>query len=102
MRLREKKLTDHGVFPGDEKRLKDYCLKADKEDQELLMQICRSAAPGLERAVYTSLIEQKNGYDTQMKKDYIPATKADFYAYQRRVMAEFYHMLRLLGRWKED
>lgn len=64
------------------------------------MKICRSAAPGLEQAVFTSLTE-KIGYDAQMKKDYIPVTKADFYAYQRFAAAEFYHMLRLLGRWKE-
>lgn len=100
--MREKKLADHGVFPEDEERIKKYCLReADEDGRKLLMQVCRSEAPGLEQQVFDSLTVPRNGYDTQMHKGYIPVTKADFYAYQRKVMAEFYHMLRLLGRWKE-
>ena len=102
MRTREKKLTDHGVFPGDEDKLRNRCLTADGYDRELLMDMCKSAAPGLEQQVFTSLTTRRNGYDTQMKKDYVPVTKADFYAYQREAMAEFYHMLRLLGRWEDE
>jgi len=101
VRTREKKLTDHGVFLEDERRIREYCRKADGYDRELLMDICRSAAPGLEQQIYISLTVPRSGYEAQEKKGYIPATKADFYAYQRKAMAEFYHMLRLLGRWRE-
>ena len=101
MRTREKKLTDHGVFPGDEEKLRNRCLTADGYDRELLMDMCKSAAHGLEQQIYTSLTVLRSGYEAQEKKGYIPATKADFYAYQREAMAKFYHMLRLLGRWEE-
>lgn len=99
MRLREKKLTDHGVWPEDEERIKEYCLHVSGEERELLRQSCERAAPGLERQIFDSLVKRRNGYDAQMKTGYIPATKADFYAYQRKALGEFYRWLMWYGKW---
>lgn len=100
MRTRKKKLADHGVPSDDEAALRERCRKVSGYDRELLYQICCSSAPGIGKNVFDSLTSQRFGYDAQMRKGYIPATKADFYGYQRKALAEFYRMLRLLGRWE--
>lgn len=100
MRTRNMSLTDHGVFPGDENALKDYCRKLTVEERLRLFQCSISVAPGLEIAIYESITEGK-GYRTQIKRgNQIPAKEDDFYAYQRKVLAEFYDWLRMTGRWK--
>lgn len=101
MRTREMKLYDHGVPPEDEPKVRALCRTAAGYDLELLKHAIASAAPGIEKAIQDSLTTGK-GYVELSKREYIPTTKADFYAYQRKAVAEFYHMLRLLGRWKED
>lgn len=102
MRTREKKLIDYeSFFPEEEERLRRRCITAEGYDRDLLFQICQCVAPGLGNYIFASLTIKRNGYDTQMRKVYIPATKADFYGYQRKVLDEFYRMLKLLGRWKE-
>ncbi len=95
------KLADHNVFLEDEDELRKRCISAEGYDRELLFQICQCVAPGLGNYIFASLTAKRNGYDMQMRKAYIPATKADFYGYQRKALAEFYRMLKLLGRWKE-
>ena len=93
-------LVDHGVFPGDEDKLKKYCLDLSIEDRLRLFQCAISAAPGLEIAVYES-ITTGAGYRTQTKRGrQIPAKEDDFYAYQRKTLYEFYDWLRMTGRWK--
>lgn len=92
----------YGTWEEDEKRIREYCFKVEGYDRELLHQICCCVAPGLGPYIFNSLTIRRNGYDMQMRKVYIPATKADFYGYQRKALAEFYRMLKLLGRWKED
>ncbi len=79
-------------------RLKAYC--KDPEYKELLWHAIVSSAPGIEKYVYGSLTTGK-GYDALSKKEYIPTTKADFYAYQRKAMAGFYRLLKILGIWQE-
>ena len=101
MRTREMKLSDHGVPPEDEPRLRKMCRTATGYNLDLLRHAIVSAAPGIEKSILDSLTTGK-GYETLSKKEYIPATKADFYAYQRKALAEFYRMLRLFGRWRED
>lgn len=100
MRTREMKLSDHGVPPEDEPRLRKMCRTATGYNLDLLRHAIVSAAPGIEKPILDSLTTGK-GYEALSKKEYIPATKADFYAYQRKALAEFYRMLRLLGLWKE-
>lgn len=99
MRTRHMSLTDHGIPPEDKQKLYTYC----RSHGELLRQAIASAAPGLEDQIYDSLTLTGNrkGYETLSKKEYIPATKADFYGYQRKALAEFYRMLRLLGMWED-
>lgn len=101
MRTREMKLYDHGVPPEDEPKVRALCRTAAGYDLDLLHHAIASAAPGIEKPVQDSLTTGI-GYVELSKKEYIPVTKADFYGYQRKALAEFYHMLRLLGRWKED
>ena len=101
MRTREMKLYDHGVPPEDEPKIRARCRTATGYDLELLHHAIASAAPGIEKPIHDSLTTGI-GYVELSKKEYIPTTKADFYGYQRKAVAEFYRMLRLLGRWRED
>lgn len=100
MRAREMKLYDHGVPSEDEEKVRAWCRTAKGYDLELLYNAVVSAAPGIEKPIYESLTTGI-GYVELSKKDYIPVTKADFYAYQRKALAKFYRMLWLLGLWKE-
>lgn len=95
-------LVDHGVYPEDEGRLRVYCRKEiGREERLRLFQCAISAAPGLEMEVYES-ITTGAGYRTQIKRGkQIPAKEDDFYAYQRKTLAEFYDWLRMTGRWKD-
>lgn len=102
MRTREMKLIDHNVPSEDVQELKNRCINSEGYDRDLLFQICQCVAPGLGGYIFNSLTMRRCGYDMQTRKVYIPATKADFYGYQRKVLAEFYRMLKLLGRWRED
>lgn len=100
MRTREMSLADHGVFPGDEEKLKRYCRKLTVEERLRLFQCAISAAPGLEIHVYDSLTTG-DGYRTLERRGRkISAKEDDFYAYRRKALAEFYDWLRLTGRWK--
>lgn len=100
MRTREMRLSDHGVPSEDELKVRILCRTATGYDIELLRHAIASAAPGIEQPIKDSLTTGI-GYVELSKKEYIPVTKADFYAYQRKALAEFYRMLRLLGRWED-
>ena len=101
MRNREKSLQDHGVFPGDEEKLKKRCHCLSIEERLRLFQCVISAAPGLEMPVYESLTTGV-GYRTIAHRGYsIPVKEDDFYAYKRKALAEFYEWLRMTGRWKD-
>lgn len=101
MRTRDMSLSEHGVFPDDEKALKEYCKSnMSIEERLILFQCAISAAPGLEISVYDSLTTG-DGYRTLERRGRkIPAKEDDFYAYRRKALAEFYDWLRLTGRWK--
>ncbi len=100
MRAREMKLYDHGVPPEDEPKVRALCRTATGYDLDLLQHAIASAAPGIEQPIKDSLTTGI-GYVELSKKEYIPTTKADFYAYQRKALAEFYDMLRLFGMWED-
>lgn len=99
MRTREMKLYDHGVPPEDEPKVRALCRTATGYDLELLQGAIASAAPGIEQPIKDSLTTGIE-YVELSKKEYIPATEADFYAYQRKALAKFYRMLQLLGMWR--
>ena len=101
MRTREMSLVDHGVFPGDEENLKKYCRNLSAEERLILFQCTISAAPGLEIAIYESLISGE-GYRTLIRQGrQILIKEDDFYAYRRKALAEFYDWLRMAGHWKD-
>ena len=100
VRTRDMSLSDHGVFPEDEKRLLNRCRDATSDERHDLLHACIDAAPdGLEIYVYQSLVTGKS-YDAIFRTDYIPAKKDDFYAYRRKAMAVFYNLLRMEGKWR--
>ena len=100
MRTRYMNMNDYGVPPDDQDRLYDRCKSLDKEESLILFQCAISAAPGLEIAIYESLVSGK-GYRTMTRSGkHIPAKEDDFYAYRRKTLATFYDRLRLFGRWK--
>lgn len=101
MRTRDMSYEDHGIFPGDAEKIKEYCLHiVDPGDRIRLFQCAVNAAPGLEMDIYESLITGQ-GYRTLMRKRNIPVKEDDFYAYRRKTLAEFYDWLRITGRWVE-
>lgn len=87
MRMREMKLYDYGVPPEDEEKVRALCRTAVGYDIDLLHHAIASAAPGIEQPIKDSLTTGI-GYVELSKKEYIPTTKADFYAYQRKTMEE--------------
>lgn len=100
-RTREMSLVDHGVFPEDEEKLKRYCRNLSVEERLRLFQCAISSAPGLEIAVYESLVTGE-GYRTLIRHGrQILIKEDDFYAYRRKALAEFYDWLRLTGHWKD-
>lgn len=101
MRTRDMTLSDHGVFPEDEGKLKRYCRNLNVEERLRLFQCAIGSAPGLEIAVYESLVTGE-GYRTLIRHGrQILIKEDDFYAYRRKVLAEFYDWLRMTGRWKD-
>lgn len=102
MRTREMSLVDHGVFPGDEEKIKAYCRKEmGVEERRELFRCCISAAPGIEMLVFESITNKGSGYRTLIKRGFqIPAKEDDFYSYQRKALYDFYDWLRMTRRWK--
>ena len=102
MRTREKPFNHiwYSTWKEDEPKVRALCRTAAGYDLDLLHHAIASAAPGIEQPIKDSLTTGI-GYVELSKKEYIPVTKADFYAYQRKALAEFYRMLRLLGRGKD-
>lgn len=101
MRTRYKKLSDYDVPPEDQSKLYEKCKKLSQEESLILFQCAISAAPGLEIAIYDSLVSSV-GYRTMEKQgEFIPASEDDFYAYRRKTLGEFYRLLRLFGRWED-
>lgn len=103
MRTREMSLADHGVFPGDEEKIKLYCRKnMSIEERRELFRCCIGAAPGIEMLIFESITNKSSGYRTLIKRGFqIPAKEDDFYAYQRKALFDFYDWLRMTGRWKD-
>lgn len=99
MRLREAKLSDYNVPKEDEEKLNEYCKKADSYLRFILLGCAISAAPGMELAIYESLVTGV-GYYTLIRRGVdIPAKTDDFYGYKRKAKAEFYHRLKIYGLW---
>lgn len=100
MRTRYRTYDYYGIAPEDVKTLRNYCRNMGQEDRLRLFQCAISNAPGLELLIYESLTEGV-GYDRLDRKRGVPAKSDDFYAYQRKTVAEFYDWLRMTGRWNE-
>lgn len=99
MRTRDAKLTDYNVAKEDEERLDEYCKKTDSDLRFILLGCAISVAPGMELAIYESLVTG-DGYYTLVRRGIdIPAKPDDFYGYRRKTKAEFYHRLKIYGLW---
>lgn len=100
MRTRDKSYDYYGISPEDAKKLRNYCRNMDQEDKLRLFQCAISKAPGLELLIYESITEGIGYISLRRMRGGIPAKADDFYAYQRRTLADFYDWLRMTGRWK--
>ncbi len=98
MRIREMQWKDYSLTNRRVKELREYC--RDSDNMSMVTQAAACASPSLAGVIVKSLTTGI-GYVEMSKKEYIPATGADFYAYQRRTIAFLDVLLRGrgLGLW---
>lgn len=99
MKTREKGYTDYGFDCGEEKKLKEYCKNSEFREFDTLLQSAISSNPAIAGDLFYSLLNGLS-YDSLEKIKYIPYSKGDFYAYQRRCLSVFRNFLLLYGKWK--
>lgn len=110
MKTREKKCDDYGFdatagyggFDNEEqKKLKAFCQGKDYGlyEMRLLAEAAVSANQDLSNDIYYSLVSGLS-YDKLMSIKYIPISKSDFYAYQRKCLAIFRNLLIMCGKWR--
>ena len=99
MKVRRMSYSDYGFNNGEEKELKEYCRNEGFADYEMLLQSSISANPAIAGDLFYSLLNGLS-YDSLTKIKYIPYSKGDFYAYQRRCLSVFRNFLLLYGKWK--
>lgn len=90
MRTREKQYRHYGISPERVEEL--LTLARSENNQELLQKAAESSCPWLSDCLVRSLTSGI-GYEQMYKQIYIPATKADFYAYRRKALAVFNSLL---------
>lgn len=90
MRTREKQYRHYDISPERAQEL--LGLAKVKGNQELLQKAVKSSCPWLSDYLIKSLMSGI-GYEQMCKQIYIPATKADFYAYRRKALAAFNSLL---------
>lgn len=95
--LRKATLIDYGVPPDDIPLLQSHFRKLEDVDKFNLMQIAVIYAPGIWQQIFDSIVNCI-GYRTMERTIEIPVSEKDFYAYKRKVMAEYYHLAKLTGR----
>lgn len=98
MRIREMQWRDYGLTDKRVKELRKYC--RDSDNISIVTQAAVFANPSLSGVIVESLT-QGIGYVELSKKEYIPATGADFYAYRRRAVAVLDILVKgkVLGFW---
>lgn len=97
MNLRKATLTDYGIPPDDIPLLQSHFRRLEDVDKYNLLQIAIKYAPGIESQIYDSIVNCI-GYRTMERIRDVPVSEKDFYAYKRKVMAEYYHLAKLTGR----
>lgn len=102
MRTRNKSYDYYGISTEDVKKLRNYCHNMDQEDRLRLFQCAISKSPGLELLIYESITEGIGYISLRRRRGGIPAKADDFYAYQRRTLADFYDWLRMTGKWDKE
>lgn len=102
MRTRDRSYDYYGISPEDVKKLRNYCRNMGQEDRLRLFQCAISKAPGLELLIYESITEGIGYISLRRRRGGIPAKADDFYAYQRRTLADFYDWLRMTGKWDKE
>lgn len=102
MRTRYRTYDYYGIAPEDVKKLRNYCRNMGQEDRLRLFQCAISKAPGLELLIYESITEGLGYISLSRRRGVIPAKADDFYAYQRRTLADFYDWLRMTGKWNRE
>lgn len=100
MKKREASYKDYGFEKGEAKRLIEYCRADGFQDQQLLSICCASANPCISKQLFSSIVSEKATYDRQIKKEYIPLARADFYGYRRLTLSIFRNFLLMYGKWE--
>ena len=95
--INEVEKCDVGVPPDDIPTLQSHLRNLSESDKYNLLQVSIKYAPGIESQIYDSIVNSI-GYRTMEKIRTVPATETDFYGYKRKVMAEYYHLAKLIGR----
>lgn len=90
MRTREKQFRHYGICPERVQEL--LTLARAEENRELLQKAAESSCAWLSEYLIRSL-SSGIGYEKMYMQTYIPATKADFYAYRRKTLAAFHTLL---------
>ena len=90
MRTREKQFRHQGICQEQVQEL--LILAKAEENQELLQKAAENSCAWLSEYLIRSL-SSGIGYEQMYKQTYIPATKADFYAYRRKTLAAFNTLL---------
>lgn len=98
MRKRNMSYANYGIDEEEEKRLKEYCKKADQIDQSYLLQSAYCANASIASDIFYSLTAGLS-YDKLSAIRYIPMSRPDFYAYQRAALAQFKDFLIQIGKW---
>ena len=100
MRIREMQWKDYSLTDRRVKELREYC--KDSDNMSMVTQAAACASPSLAGVIVKSLTTGI-GYVELSKREYIPITKADFYAYQRRAVAILDVLIRgkALGFWMD-
>lgn len=105
MKTRQKNYKNYGFAEGEKKgekessKLKEYCKNPDFDEHINLMHAAISANSSLAADLYYSIVNSLS-YEDISRVKYIPISKTDFYAYQRKCMYIFRDLLRMHGKWE--
>lgn len=98
MRVRERRYSDYGFNPGEEKRLQEFCRRPDFAEDSLLLECAKKANTTIGGDLYFSLIRGLS-WEQLDKRTWQQYSKVDFYGYRRKTLGLFRAALIECGRY---
>lgn len=86
-RIRDKRYRDYGISKSEVRATFDYCSTSDKENKAKIKVICDSVNENISNLLFESVVYGLS-FERLDGKYGIPYTKADFYAYRRKAIAQ--------------